>query len=321
MADMSFRRVKYFLAVVDSGTMTAAARSLRVAQPALSRQIKLLERELALTLFRPEGNRVVLTTVGEHLVPMARRLMGEVDRFERGAATLSTGRVSALTVATTEATLRNLLAPFIATLGPDDPVVNARPIVQAEIPVALRAGCDAAISTAPMQGEWVSVTLGSAPVYGCVAKDHPMATGGVLEAPIEAFADHPVVLPTHRNSSRYVLDLAVSAAAVSFPSVMESDDGQTIMALVASGAATGFTSELPRFGVHPVRVLVPPWPGRRDGGGDAARVPLSLDLHLVWPRDHYAHEQLTELAERLSRFLANWAAADWVGMDEPWNYA
>lgn len=129
MADMSFRRVKYFLAAVDAGTMTAAAQSLRMAQPALSRQIKLFEQDLGLTLFRPKGNRLVLTTAGERLVPMARRLMGEVDRFERGAATLSTGRASTLTVGTTEATLRNLLAPFIATLGSDDPLVNARTVI------------------------------------------------------------------------------------------------------------------------------------------------------------------------------------------------
>ncbi|WP_223285985.1 hypothetical protein [Kocuria atrinae] len=54
---------------------------------------------------------------------------------------------------------------------------------------------------------------------------------------------------------------------------------------------------------------------------DAARVPLALQLHLVWPRGHYAHEQLLELAGRLSQFLSHWAAADWGGMDEPWNYA
>ena len=322
MAELSFRRVKYFLAAVDAETMTAAAQSLRMAQPALSRQIKLFEQDLGLTLFRPQGNRLVLTTAGERLVPMARRLMGEVDRFERGAATLSTGRVSTLTVGTTEATLRNLLAPFIATLGPDDPVVNARTVIQANIPVALREGCDAAISTAPMQGELVSELLGPAPIYACVSARHPMALAGVVEAPIEEFADHTVVLPTHRNASRYLLDFAVSAAGIRFPSVMESDDGQAIMALAASGTATGFTSELPRFGVHPIRVLVPASRGSQGViADDAARVPLALQLHLVWPRGHYAHDQLLELAGRLSQFLSQWAAADWTGMDEPWNYA
>lgn len=322
MADTSFRRVKYFLSAVDARTMTAAAQSLRMAQPALSRQIKLFEQDLGLTLFRPKGNRLVLTTAGERLVPMARRLMGEVDRFERGAATLSTGRASTLTVGTTEATLRNLLAPFIATLGSDDPLVNARTVIQANIPVALREGCDAAISTAPMQGELVSETLGAAPIYACVSARHPMALAGIVEAPIEDFADHAVVLPTHRNASRYLLDFALSAAGIRFPSVMESDDGQAIMALAASGTATGFTSELPRFGVHPIRVLVPTT--RAPSGvidGDAAREPLAIELHLVWPRGHYAHEQLLELAGRLSHFLDRWAAADWAGMDEPWNYA
>lgn len=319
MAEMSFRRVKYFLAAVDSGTVTAAAQSLRMAQPALSRQIKLFEQDLGLALFRPRGNRLELTPAGERLVPMARRLMGEVDRFERGAATLSTGRVSTLTVGTTEATLRNLLAPFIATMGPEDPVINARSVIQADIPLALRGGCDAAISTAPLQGDFVSEPLGSAPIYACVSARHPLALAGVSEAPIEDFADHHVVLPTKRNASRYLLDFAVSQAGIRFPSVIESDDGQAIMALAASETATGFTSELPRFGVHPVRVLVPV--SRGSHNGREARVPLAIDLHLVWPRGHYAHDQLSGLARRLSSFLSQWAAADWAGMDEPWNYA
>ena len=66
-----------------------------------------------------------------------------------------------------------------------------------------------------------------------------MALAGIVEAPIEDFADQAVVLPTHRNASRYLLDFAVSAAGIRFPSVMESDDGQAIMALAASGTVSG----------------------------------------------------------------------------------
>ena len=45
-----------------AGTVTAAAEQLHVAQPALSRQIKTLERELKLTLFEPQGSRLALTS-------------------------------------------------------------------------------------------------------------------------------------------------------------------------------------------------------------------------------------------------------------------
>ncbi|MFD4858509.1 LysR family transcriptional regulator [Streptomyces atratus] len=48
---MNYRRLLYFLAVVEAGTITSAAATLHVAQLGLSRQLKTLERELRMTLF------------------------------------------------------------------------------------------------------------------------------------------------------------------------------------------------------------------------------------------------------------------------------
>ena len=90
---MNFRRIECFLAVVDAGTVTAAAAQLHVAQPALSRQIKTLERELKLALFEPQGSRLGLTSAGRVLVAPARRLMADARSFDAAAATLRTGRI------------------------------------------------------------------------------------------------------------------------------------------------------------------------------------------------------------------------------------
>ena len=53
---MDIRTMQYFLAVIREGTISAAAESLHVAQPSLSRQMKDLEEELGVTLFE-RGNR------------------------------------------------------------------------------------------------------------------------------------------------------------------------------------------------------------------------------------------------------------------------
>lgn len=61
---MELRVLRYFLAVARTGTLTAAAAQLNVTQPALSRQLKLLETELGVQLINREHKPVTLTPEG-----------------------------------------------------------------------------------------------------------------------------------------------------------------------------------------------------------------------------------------------------------------
>ena len=64
---MEIRRLKYFARIAEDGSLTKAAGVLRIAQPALSRQIRLLEEELGVTLFRRTARGMQLTEEGEFL--------------------------------------------------------------------------------------------------------------------------------------------------------------------------------------------------------------------------------------------------------------
>jgi DNA-binding transcriptional LysR family regulator len=66
-AAVDTHRLKYFLRIAEEGSITGAAASLGVAQPALSRQIRLLEEDLGVALFRRTRRGVVLTDEGERL--------------------------------------------------------------------------------------------------------------------------------------------------------------------------------------------------------------------------------------------------------------
>src|SRR5438477_10200485 len=63
---MELRHLRYFAAVAEAGNVSRAARQLRVTQPALSRQIQDLERDLACRLFDRIGRRIVLTKDGDY---------------------------------------------------------------------------------------------------------------------------------------------------------------------------------------------------------------------------------------------------------------
>ncbi|MBP2323598.1 DNA-binding transcriptional LysR family regulator [Kibdelosporangium banguiense] len=75
----TLQQLRYFLAVAETRHFTKAAEQTRVAQPSLSKQIQSLEAELGTPLFiRVRGN-VTLTPAGETLMPIARRILADVD--------------------------------------------------------------------------------------------------------------------------------------------------------------------------------------------------------------------------------------------------
>jgi LysR family hca operon transcriptional activator len=76
---VELRHLRYFLAVAEEGTVTAAARRVFVAQPALSRQIRDLERRLGRELFVRTGRGVEVTAAGRELLPRARAIVDQVD--------------------------------------------------------------------------------------------------------------------------------------------------------------------------------------------------------------------------------------------------
>ncbi|WP_406691140.1 LysR family transcriptional regulator [Saccharopolyspora sp. ID03-671] len=72
---MDVRQMRYFLAVVDTGSVHRAAEQLFVAQPSVSQALRGLERELSAELFHRTGRRLVLTAAGRALIEPARDLV------------------------------------------------------------------------------------------------------------------------------------------------------------------------------------------------------------------------------------------------------
>ena len=76
---MELRHLRYFVAVADESSITKAAKALHLAQPSLTRQIRSLETELHVTLFRREKKRLQLTEDGQFFLARARRLLSQVE--------------------------------------------------------------------------------------------------------------------------------------------------------------------------------------------------------------------------------------------------
>jgi DNA-binding transcriptional LysR family regulator len=89
--DVHVRDLRYFAAVAEELHFTRAAERLYVSQPALSKQVRALERQLGVELFRRDRQGVTLTAAGTALLPHARRVL---DAWTEGAAAVERARAA-----------------------------------------------------------------------------------------------------------------------------------------------------------------------------------------------------------------------------------
>jgi DNA-binding transcriptional LysR family regulator len=112
---LSSRQLKTFLAVVEHGSITAAARALHVTQPTVSMQLKEMGDVVGLPLYEVTGKKLHLTAAGKELEATATQLMQEWERFHQAIAAqkgLTAGRLRLAVVSTAKYFTPRLLGDF-----------------------------------------------------------------------------------------------------------------------------------------------------------------------------------------------------------------
>jgi DNA-binding transcriptional LysR family regulator len=110
---MELRLLRTFITIAEQGTVSNAATRLRITQPALSRQMQDLQRELGLRLFDRVGRRLVLTSAGEQLLSECRSLLGHADALGERVQLLRDGDTGVLKVATSPVQIEAVISTFL----------------------------------------------------------------------------------------------------------------------------------------------------------------------------------------------------------------
>ena len=110
---MELRHLRYFIAVAEEGHITRAAERLGMQQPPLSRQIKEIERELDVQLFRRKARGVELTDAGRTLLNDARAMLVHLDHSLESTRRAARGEQGQLSIGYTSAAACHPLVPRV----------------------------------------------------------------------------------------------------------------------------------------------------------------------------------------------------------------
>ena len=241
--DAHVRDLRYFVAVAEAGSFTAAAERLYVSQPALSKQVRALEKNLGRVLLCRDSRGICLTPAGAELLPRVREV---IERWEAAVATLE-GHCDHLVIGMQTSPGRNLL-PRIRNHLPEPIEFDLRQVPWDDPTAGLAAGTtDAAFCWLPLPepSAYRWLTLARERRVVAMTENHPLARresvrfAEIVDEPIlalprsaGALRDHFLALPERAGAP------PVIAGTISDPeSTYEAMAGGRGICLLAEGNA------------------------------------------------------------------------------------
>lgn len=246
---MKLRQLIYIHEVTKRGlNVTAAAEALFTSQPGISKQIRLLEEELGVDIFRRSGKHLAeLTPAGSRILEYTERVLAEVENIKRVAADFHQADRGDLALATTHTQARYALPPVIDRFRRRYPKVRLH-LHQGSPPqiarMAAEGQADFAIATEALEHFETLVMLPCYHWNRCVLvrPDHPLAS--VKRMSLPELAKHPIVTYTFGFTGRSKLDQAFASHGLKAEVVLTAVDADVIKTYVRLGLGVGIIADL-----------------------------------------------------------------------------
>jgi DNA-binding transcriptional LysR family regulator len=287
--------MRYFAAVAERGSFTAAARELHVAQQAVSQQVKALEQLLGVTLLERSPRRVKLTPEGAVFLADCRRVLAGADRAARRVQAVARGEAGTLRLGYTLVSAFETMPLLLERLNRDYPLlkVDAREIFGCDVAALLRDGdCDLALAPLTSYPDDIRQrTVRREVVRLAVGEHHHLADSEQID--LAAVRNETLELWPHEMAPGYFDAIIAACHLAGFePKVDQHGAGSTVWGYIAEGRGVGLVvsslvEQLPR-GVKLVD-LSPPRP--------------MLTVNAVWREDHElpAIERFFDTAKELAQ--------------------
>ena len=283
-----FSELSAFIAVVEAGGFTAAARRTGDSQSAISKAIGALERRLGVVLFNRSTRRVTLTDQGQRYYDRAKPLLDEMDDAD-SELTSSTQNVSGLIRIAASGTFGRLhILPLIPELLSLNPGLQVDLILSDFVRDMVEDGIDLAIRVGPVNDPDAIVRRVASTPLVCVGSRRYFEQRGMPKTPVE-LVDHNCLLYRGLTESTHWPFVGPEGRfSVSVRGNLSSNSVETIRAGVLAGVGIGLFAKVSLADDlrHPDIITV-----LDEFIGDAR------DISLIWPRRRFVPARVRQVTD------------------------
>lgn len=244
---MNIRQVEVFKAIMEGGSVTRAAESLNIAQPSVSKHLKLLEYNLGLKLFERTGNKLEPTTEGQALFDQVERVYTGLGFLEKFAADLRDSQHGEVSIAAMPLISQTWLPEHIAAF------MASHRKVSFSLPVRSSSWIWSAVASRRVhvgiglmpRGRVVGLKLTQLmklPVVCLMPKDHPLAEGRTVTA--DQIRDTAHISLRNFDQERLNIELFMEENATHNRRTVETFSSKVACELVRHGVGVGLVDAL-----------------------------------------------------------------------------
>jgi DNA-binding transcriptional LysR family regulator len=243
MKNATFRQLRVFSEVARHLSFVQAAQSLSLTPPAVTMQVRELEKHIGMPLFDRSGRTVALTTVGEYMLVYARKMLSTLKDAEDAAARLQKLEVGLLTIGMVS-NAKYFVPRLLAEFRRDHEGIDIKLVVgnrEQLVKMLLANEVDIAImGSPPKEMATRAEPFAAQPLVFVAAVDHPLASKGPLQA--SSLQGQPFILRERGSGTRAAMEQFLSQSGIEPRVAMEMTSNETIKQAVMAGMGLSFLS-------------------------------------------------------------------------------
>jgi DNA-binding transcriptional LysR family regulator len=240
-------KLKTFVAVADLGSFSKASEILYITQPAVTQQIKALEKIVGAKLFQRQGGKIVLTDEGRRIYEIARSLLNDYENLMEEMAKIKKDFKDTLFVGVSTTLSEYKIPELIAEFHSQMPGISIRMFVEnsQQIEDSLISGVlnVGVIERAPSE-KFQSIKWLVDEIVYFTYPEHPFAKEGQIEP--ERLYEADIIFREVSSGTRKIVKEELERLGVIFEKLnikVEVNCGRTILNMVRSGYGTSFLSK------------------------------------------------------------------------------